>query len=155
MVMIMKFIKILIPISLAIVIGYFFGTFIYDQYDRSLMAFNDTKVVYFLQQGVFSNNNNLNDNLSKLDSSLVEEENGKYYVYVGMTGTYEIAEKIKSIYKDKGYVLYIKEKNISNRYFISDLEQYDKLLNSQDNYDNLNEVLKTIIDSYESNVKSS
>ena len=78
----------------------------------------------------------------------------KYYVYVGMTGTYEIAEKIKSIYKDKGYVLYIKEKNISNRYFISDLEQYDKLLNSQDNYDNLNEVLKTIIDSYESNVKS-
>ncbi len=152
MVMTMKILKILIPISLSIVVGYFFGTFLYNQYDDSLMAFQDAKVVYFLQQGVFSNNDRLNEDLSKLDASFVEEENGKYYVYVGMTATYEIAEKIKSIYKEKGYSLYIKEKNISNPYFVSDIEEYDKLLNGQDNYDNLNEILKTIIDSYESNV---
>ena len=145
----MKIFKILIPIALSIVIGYFFGTFIYDQYDESLMAFSDSKVIYFLQQGVFSNNNSLNDDISNLDVHLVEEENDKYYVYVGLTSSYELAEKIKSIYKDNGYSLYIKEKNITNKSFINEIAEYDKLINSSNDFGTLNKVLSAVVDSYE------
>ena len=148
----MKVIKILIPICLSIVVGYFFGTFIYKQYNESLMAFNNTKVIYFLQQGVYKDNNYLNEDLNNLSVSYVTEENNLYHVYIGMTSNYELAEKIKAMYKEQGYELYIKEKNISNIYFNNEIEQYDKLISSCENYNQLNEILKAIVDSYESNV---
>ena len=148
----MKVIKILIPISLSIVVGYFFGTFIYKQYNESLLAFNDTKVIYFLQQGVYKDNNSLNNDLNNLSVSYVESESDLYHVYIGMTSSYELAEKIKHMYKEQGYELYIKERNISNTYFNNEIEQYDKLISSCDSFNHLNEVLKAIVDSYESNV---
>ena len=146
----MKVLKIFIPIALAIVLGYLFGSFIYDQYDESLMAFSDSKVIYFLQQGVFSDNNNLNEDISKLKVHFVEEENGKYYVYVGLTSSYDLAEKIKKIYKNNGYNLYIKEKNITSKSFINEISEYDKLIDSSNSFDSLNKVLSVVIDSYES-----
>lgn len=147
----MKVLRIVIPVSLSIIIGYLFGTFIYEQYDKSLMAFNDSKVIYFLQQGIFSNNNAVNEDISNLDVHLVEQENDNYYVYVGLTSSYELAEKIKAIYKDKGYSLYIKEKNITNKNFINEIGEYDKLISTVDDYDSLNKILNVIIDSYENN----
>ena len=145
----MKKLKIFIPILLSIVIGYLFGTFIYKQYDEAILAFSDSKVIYFLQQGVFSNNNSLNEDISNLDVHLVEHENDNYYVYVGLTSSYELAEKIKGIYKEKGYNLYIKEKNITNKVFINEIGEYDKLISTSNDFDNLNKVLSVVIDSYE------
>lgn len=151
----MKIIKVLIPILLSVVIGYFFGMFLYNQYNTSLMAFNNTKIIYFLQQGVYKDNNSLNEDLSNLSVSYVTEENNLYHVYIGMTSSFELAEKIKGIYKEQGITLYIKEKEISNPYFNNEIEQYDKLLNSCDEYNQLNKILEAIVDSYESNVMSS
>ena len=37
-------------------------------------------------------------------------------------------------------------------YFNNEIEQYDKLISSCDSFNHLNEVLKAIVDSYESNV---
>ena len=155
MVIVMKLIKVLLPICLSIVIGYFFGTFLYNQYNDSLLAFNKTKVIYFLQQGVYKDNNSLNEDLSNLSVSYVSEENDLYHVYIGMTSSFELAEKIKGIYKEQGITLYIKEKEVNNQYFNNEIEQYDKLLNSCNEYNQLNKILDAIVDSYESNVMSS
>ena len=86
------------------------------------------------------------DNLS-LDNYILENENGFYKVYVGVNFSLENANKIKEIYKEKGNIIYVREKEISNLEFI------DYMQNNEIDFSNLDkkEILsieKNIIDKY-------
>lgn len=136
----------LISIICAILLGYLSATFIFKEYRDSNSVFGASNTIYFLQYGVYTNPNSSN----LKDTKYIEvKEDGKYYVYIGMTTNLENAEKIKKIYQDNKKELYIKESYISNNEFVSELSQYDVLLDSSKTKEEINSILSTILSTYE------
>lgn len=151
MVIIMKK-SFIIPIIISILLGSICGKLVFSQYQMKEEVFNENNMVYFLQQGVYSTETSLNNNTKSLSSKAVVEEDGKYYVYIGITKNLDNAKKVKEMYEKKGYNLYQKELPITNYEFINNLEQYDILLKSAKKDEEIQSVVDVILASFEETV---
>ena len=80
------------------------------------------------------------------------EEDGKYNVYAGITTKLSNATKIKNMYESENVSTYIKPIIIDNIEFMSNLEQFDILLEEVDSKDNLISINDVIISEYEQTV---
>lgn len=89
---------------------------------------SEGELVYFLQQGAYSSEENMKKNTTGLEKYIYAKEGNMYKVYVGITKTKENAEKLKEYYNKNGNDIYIKEMTLKNNEFLDDLTQYDKLL---------------------------
>lgn len=71
MVIIMKY-KFLIPITLSIVIGLFFGKIFFTSYkDSSLTVFDEKDKVFMLQTGVYSSKENMKKTLKIMKNTYI------------------------------------------------------------------------------------
>ena len=136
-------INFLIPIVSAILLGYLCANFVISEYVSTAQVAE--KTVYYLQISASDTEDNINN--SNIKNKIVVKED-KYYTYIGMTLDKEIANKIKDIYRNYDVDVYIKEKNINNK-FISELEQYDILLKNSNTKEELDNILSSILSSYE------
>jgi len=104
-----------------------FGIYIFSSYKKSIEniinASSINEKVYVLLYGSYNTKEKV-DALN-LDNYILENENGFYKVYVGVNFSLENATKIKEIYKEKGNIIYIREKNINNLEFIDYLQSND------------------------------
>ena len=66
-----------------------------------------------------------------------------------MTANSDVAKNIQSMYKEKGVDIYIKSGYLDNNDFISQLNQYDILLEASKNLAEINSVLKTVLATYD------
>lgn len=144
----------IIPIIISIFLGSTCGKIVFDQYQNKDEVFKENSIVYFLQQGVYSNEESLEKNTKNLSSKVVVEEDDKYYVYIGMTKSLENAKKIKNMYENLGYSVYQKDLSVSNYEFINNLDQYDILLTSASKQEEIQSVVNVILASYEETVLS-
>lgn len=139
-------VKFIFPIFLAIVIGFLSAKIFYETFeDKSQLKPNS----YFIQVGAYVDKTSVNKITKNLKAYLTIEEDGKSYVYVGITSNEKNKEKIKKIYEDKGYSVYVKENYINNTSFYSNLIQYDVLLSEVTNEEDLISISKVILSSYE------
>lgn len=140
----------LFPIFLSLFVGVFLGRFVLEQYgDFDVFPVNMVYGnVYFLEQGIYDSIDDMKNGMSSFDYYIYDIENDKYHTYLGITGNYENALKVKEFYKEKGYDIYVRENNIKNERFISVLSQYDILL-SDSNIDNFDSICNQILSSYE------
>ena len=135
----------------ALIIGFFLCNLFLKQYK----SFNGIKVsatgeeLYFIQYGVFSSLKSLEENTINLQSYVYNEQEGLYYVYVGITKLEENANKIVNYYKSLGYDAIIKKYEISNKKFISELSNYDDVLKSTDDKTVISSVINQILLKYE------
>lgn len=141
----MKF-KFLMVVIGTILLGIICADYVFKQYAKDDYTFSDTNNIYYLQCGVYTDIESIEE--TKYKTVTVLEDN-KYYVYLGMTTKLDNAKKIKEKYEDNNLDIYIKEGYTSNSEFISNLEQYDILLDSADTKDEINNILETILASYE------
>lgn len=143
-------IKFLIPLSLAILLGFFASKVIYGQYTTNNSKSNYNS--YFLQQGVYTTLNSLKSSTKSLEYYITQKINDKYYVYVGITSNIDNANKLKEIYKEKKIPIYVRKVNVDNLEFYSNLEQYDILLSSVSKPEDMLSITKVILSSYEETV---
>ena len=137
-----------------ITLGTILGIFLRNSYkDNLLGAFGEGKIYYFLQEGVYSNKDIMTENTKDLNIKLVNEENGKYYVYLGITRDEENVKKIKEIYNTKGYQLYIKEINISNEEFYNNVTQFDLLIKNTTKEEEILTIEEVVLANYEEIIK--
>ena len=66
-----------------------------------------------------------------------------------MTTNSEIAKNIQKMYQERGIEIYIKNGYIENDDFISQLNQYDVLLEASKNIEEVNSVLKTVLATFD------
>lgn len=130
-------------------LGTLTGLIINTNDNKQIKTFNEEKKYYFLQEGIYSNEKNMLENTKELDSKLVINENNKYYVYLGITKEEKIAQKIKNIYQNKGYSLYIKEINISNEEFYNNVTQFDLLINNTNKENEILTIEEVVLANYE------
>lgn len=142
--------NILIPIICATLLGYFCAAFIFNQYGVESLVFDDNNGnIYFLQCGAYTNLETSNKDLSNITNKITIKEDNKYYSYIGMTLDYEIALEIQKMYKENNIDIYIKSKYLEQEDFINQVRQYDVLLKSSTNLDEINSILETILATFE------
>lgn|SRR5574344_1731944 len=126
----MKIIK-LFPYLLAIIIGIYLGKVVIDGYKskESLQTvFNDSEKYYVIEQGVYSSMDELKQNTSKLTYYIYNEEDGLFYVYLGITKNKDNQKKLSSYFKELGYEVHEKEIFLDNKNFSNVINDYDEML---------------------------
>lgn len=137
-----------------IVLGASLGVFLNSKYqDKIISTFSEGKIYYFLQEGVYSSQEIMNENTKDLDVKLINEEDGKYYVYLGITREEENAKKIKELYSNKGYQLYIKEISLSNEEFFNNVTQFDLLIKNTEKEAEILTIEEVVLANYEEIIK--
>jgi len=137
----------LIPLIISIILGFISAQIVYSEYDKKqVVKQNNT---YILQGGVYTTKETLEKAIKSFNNYLVVSEDDKYYVYLAMTSSKDNVDKLKKMYENTGIDIYVREVNVDNVEFVSNLEQYDILIRSVDNNDNLVSINEVILSSYE------
>ena len=140
--------KFLVPITLSIIIGLFFGKIFFDNYDKtSITVFDEKDKIYMLQIGVYQTIESLEENFKDYKKYLYIEKDDGYHLYIGITKSQNIAKRIKEFYEKNDYSIYVKEELINNKSFLSILGEYDKIIDITSEND-LPEIEKIVISNY-------
>lgn len=136
------------------ILGSIFGFNVFKSSESELLkTFKESYNYYALQEGIYSNKKIMQENIKNIDSKIIEEDNGKYYVYLGITTNKENALKLKKIYEEKGYQLYIKNLKIANEEFYNNTVQFDLLISNAEKEEEILTVEEVVLANYEEIVK--
>lgn len=144
--------KYFMPILLALITGLILGRFVLNQYEfegKIVPVGAKSKNAYFIQQGVYSSKESMEENMTDFPYYIYTIIDDKYYVYIGITFLEENLEKIKGYYEKKGYITYVKELSVNDEKFITVLEQYDNLLQGSDEEEVIGTVCSQVLNKYE------
>lgn len=145
--------KFLFSLVVAISLGTVVGKYCYDETAAKTVFHEDDLI--FLQQGVYTDKENMEENTKRIDPKVVVHEDHKYYVYVGITKKQKNAEKLKKIYEKKGYDIYEKKQSTSSEEFKNNLEQFDLLLDKAEKEEELISINEVILANYEQTLQKS
>lgn len=132
-----------------VILGAVCGNYLYRKAPNSISVFQENNTFYFLQEGIYSSKDIMQENVGDLANKLVVLEDNKYYVYVGITMDADNANKIKKIYQDMGYKIYVKTVNLDNEEFASNVSQFDLLVKESDAKDDILTVEEVVMANYE------
>lgn len=142
--------KNIFPVVLCILIGFFMGNFMFNEYDKKTSTVSLTgETLYFLQAGVFSNEEEMKKEMSNFSYYIYTKENNMYYSYVGIVKNKKNLEKLKEYFKSEGYDIYVRELFISNISFITVLNQYEMLLEQTTDTKIIKSICNQILSKYE------
>ncbi len=141
-------------IVVCIAVGFLFGQFMFNQYHKeeqpnTVPVIQQEEKLYFLQQGVYSNIENMKQKLTDFEYYIYTEQDGKYYVYVAITKSKENMEKLKGYFNQKGYDIYVKEISVASTAFLEVLTQYEQLLSGTNDPKTLEAACSQILAKYE------
>lgn len=132
-----------------VVLGAVCGNYLYRKAPDTVSVFQTNQTFYFLQEGIYSSKDIMQENVGDLANKLVVLEDNKYYVYVGITMNQDNANKIKKIYEDMGYQVYIKKMTLNNEEFASNVSQFDLLVQESDTTEDVLTVEEVVLANYE------
>ena len=142
---------------LALIVGFFLGYMCIKQYkDKStIKVSSNVNTLYFIQYGVFSSKENMEENTINLQNYIYNINEDLYYVYVGITKNKDNAEKISMYYQDLGYSTIIKEYDVNNKDFIKEIESLDDVLINTEDSIVIGSIASKSLEKYESVVNGS
>ncbi len=144
--------KYIIPVILSIGIGLYLGMTLLRGYknaeELTPVFSNGLTDIYFVNEGEYDSLEQMQEAMTKFPYYIHTTKNGKYYTYLGMSTTYENANKIKGYYDNLGYSTNVEKIGVSNTDFIDVLEEYDKLL-SASNDSTISSICSQILAEYE------
>ena len=143
--------KYLLTVSSALIIGFFLLKFFLKQYDeyKGIKVSNSVDNLYFIQYGVFSSLESLEENTISLQNYVYNKQDDLYYVYVGITKIEDNSKKIVEFYNKLGYEVIIKKFNITNKKFVDLLNNYDEILKNTDDETALAAIINQTLIKYE------
>ena len=143
--------KYLLTFLAALVIGFFLSNFFLKQYDdyKGIKVSGMGESLYFIQYGVFSSLESLEENTINLQNYVYNKQDNLYYVYVGITKLEDNAKKIVNYYKSIGYDAIIKEFEITNKNFLEILVNYDEVLKNTNDETAISSIINQVLIKYE------
>ena len=144
--------KVLLGGTISIIIGFIIGKFIFMNKDIMILS-KEKDLYYFLQEGVYYDNNILENSMTNIKHKIFERKNEKIHVYVGITKDLEVAEKLINIYSNNNISISIKKKEISNNEFKNNIDQFDLLIRESNDADEILTIEEVVLANYEEVVK--
>lgn len=137
---------IIVPVIVAMLIGYIGGKFVYKTYRDNLYDTLRSSRLYLVERGVYDTIDTMREDNS--DTNYVYyKDNDKYKTVVGITKDYDNVKKIKSLYSDK---LSVMEYYVANDIIDSKQDEYEKELNRAKDYKEVKEAVDNILNLYRS-----
>ncbi|MBQ9019294.1 MAG: hypothetical protein IJ097_03155 [Bacilli bacterium] len=136
-----------------IIFGFILGELIFEDKIELIKKIKKGDTYYFLQEGVYKDYNNIQNNLNEISKKIIERKKDKYYVYVGITKDQDVLEKLKKIYNKKNIVVYPKEVILSSREFSTNVDQFDFLIKQTNDNDQILTIEEVVLSNYEEIVK--
>ena len=106
-----------------------------------------------LQEGIY-NENTLEKSMSDIDTKMILQDQNNYYVYVGITKSKEVAKKIIKIYQLKGKEVMMEVKSLPKTSFDYSIREYDILLQSTNNSDEMLTIEEVVLANYQKVLKN-
>lgn len=147
--MVMKMKKTMFLAVIFVILGAVCGNYLYKKAPDSVSVFRESSKFYFLQEGIYSSKDIMMENVGDLSNKLVVLKDNQYYVYVGITLDKNNVDKIKKIYEDMGYQIYVQEIELDSEEFISNVSQFDLLVAEADSTDDILPVEEVVLANYE------
>lgn len=143
--------KYFVPISVSLFIGVFFAYYIIHQYESldNITVSALASDIYYVQRGVYSDRENMENNMKEFTNYIYNVEDNMYHTYIGVSKSKENAEKIQKIYKEEGIDTIIKKKIISNSDFLEILNQYDDILSKTSDTESIKVITRQTLAKYE------
>ncbi len=137
---------------ICVLIGYFIGRFIFT---NKFVFFekNEDDIYFFLQEGEYYDNSFLENNFNGIKVKDNKADKDKIYVYVGITRDLEVAERLINIYENNNIKISIKKKVVLNEEFKNNVEQFDLLINSSNDKDEIIKIEEVVMANYEEIIK--
>ncbi len=148
--------KYLFPMISSLFIGLFLAFFVIKQYENldGLAVSSNAKELYYIQRGVYSDLENMKNNMKDFEYYIYNTEDNMFYTYIGITQDKDNALKIQNYYKSLGYDTYIKQKITDNQNFVSLLSKYDEILKGTNDNDSIKTICNQVINRYEEMVNN-
>ena len=102
--------------------------------------------IYLLQYGSYINKNVMNENVQELNNYISYEDDGKYYVFLGMYTNLEIAEKVSKIFENKNIYTYIKNDYLTDKKVFSEIMELEKEIKEENDLGKIEVVNNRILD---------
>ena len=115
----------------------------------NINALERDNTLYLLQLGVYEDKISLKEDTKNINNILIIKKNNNYYAYVGISKYKKNLKKICSIYNNLGYNLYLEEKEVDNKNFLSNLKEFDKMLLKSNSEEETLGITSLILSSYE------
>jgi len=144
--------KIIIKGIILIIIGFFIGQFLFADKIELIKRLQKGDTYYFLEEGVYNNYDNIQNNLN-INRKVIENNNNKYHVYIGITRDKEVLEKLKEIYKRDNINITVKEKILESVEFKTNVEQFDLLIKQTKDNSQILTIEEVVIANYEEIIK--
>ncbi len=143
--------KYLFPVTVSLLIGISMAYFIIKQYEGMpiLAVSSNAENLYYIERGVYSDYENMENNMKDFTDYIYNTENNQYHTYIGITTNKENALKIQNYYKTLGYDTNLVEKITDNKEFINILRQYDELLSKTDDSESIKTICNQVLAKYE------
>jgi len=135
-----------------IIVGFFIGQILFGDKIELIKRLQKGDTYYFLEEGVYNNYNNIQNNLN-ITRRIIENKNNKYHVYIGITRDKEVLEKLKKIYKKENINISVKEKLLESQEFKTNVEQFDLLIKKTKDSDQVLTIEEVVIANYEEIIK--
>lgn len=135
-----------------IIVGFFIGQILFGEKIELIKRLQKGDTYYFLEEGVYNNYNNIQNNLN-ITRRIIENKNNKYHVYIGITRDKEVLEKLKKIYKKENINISVKEKMLESQEFKTNVEQFDLLIKKTKDSDQVLTIEEVVIANYEEIIK--
>lgn len=139
---------------ISITIGYLIGNIIFTNKDI-FKKNNENEKYYLLQEGTYYDDKILSNNYSSIKQKIVEKKENKIHIYIGITRSLEVAEKLINIYEDKKVNLSIVEKYYSNEELKNNIDQFDLLINSSKDKEEILKIEEVVLASYDEIINNS
>ena len=143
--------KYFFPVMVSLIIGISMAYFIIKQYEGmlSLAVSSNAESLYYIQRGVYSDIENMENNMKEFTDYIYNVEDNEYHTYIGITTSKENALKIQNYYKSIGYETVLVEKITDNKEFTDILKQYDELLNKTEDNESIKVICNQVLAKYE------
>ena len=135
-----------------IIVGFFIGQILFGEKIELIKRLQKGDTYYFLEEGVYNNYNNIQNNLN-ITRRIIENKNNKYHVYIGITRDKEVLKKLKKIYKKDNINVSVKEINLESQEFKTNVEQFDLLIKKTKDSDQVLTIEEVVIANYEEIIK--
>lgn len=147
--------KTIIKGIILIIIGYILGNILFANKIELIEKLLNKDTYYFIEQGIYYDKSIMEANIKNLDFKTIVKKEEQYSVYIGITKDIDIAKRIKGIYDNKNIKVNIREKYLSSKEFSNNVDQFDILVKSAKDNEEVLTIEEVILANYEEIIKNS
>lgn len=146
--MVKKLFKLVLPVFLSVLFGGICGKLVFSNYDVNINKNLSGKKVYLVQNGAYSNYDNMVSNTLVNNYIYYQDDDGMFKSIIGITVDKKNVDKIKKIYDGDVIIseYYSNDKELNDK-----LNKYDELLSEVEEVNDIKEIVFKMLELYKDN----